>query len=104
LLPGAILCTAVAFDPLTGAFDRRVAFGTITLLIFVRMFTKMRLWPLRGIVLLSMFEVLVLGLGLLRPRLISAARTDWNSAFRSEVCTEATKDAKGRRDNPSKAC
>jgi len=95
LLPGAILCAAVAFDPLTEVFDRRVAFGTIALLIFVRMFNKMRLWPLRGIVLLTMFEVLVLGLGLLRPRLLSSARTDWNKAVGPEACPEATKGVEG---------
>lgn len=95
LLPGAILCTVVALDPLTGAFDRRVAFGTIALLIFVRMFNKMGLFPLRGIVLLTTFEVLVLGLGLLRPRLVSSARTDWNTANCPDACPEATKGIEG---------
>ena len=95
LLPGAILCTVVAFDPLTGAFDRRVAFGTIALLIFVWMFNKICPWSLRGIVLLTTFEVLVLGLGLLRQRLVSSSRTDWNTAVRPEACPEATKDVKG---------
>jgi hypothetical protein len=103
LLPGAILCTVVAFDPLIGAFDRRVAFGTILLLIFVRMFYK--IWPfsLRGILLFTTFEVLVLGLGLLRPRLVSSARTDWNTDVRPEGCPEAMKGVEGGRGNPSKA-
>jgi hypothetical protein len=72
LLPGAILCTAVAFDPLTEVYDRRVAFGMIALPILVRMFYKMCLWSLRGILLLTTFEVLVPGLGLLRHRLVSS--------------------------------
>jgi len=97
LLPGAILCTAVAFDPVTGAFDRRVAFGTALLLIFVRMFYKICPWPLRGIALLTTFEVLVLGLGLLRPRLVSSVRTDWDTAVRPEGCPEATKGVEGGR-------
>ncbi len=95
LLPGAILCTIVAFDPLTGAFDRRVAFGAIALLILVWMFDKICPWSWGGIVLLASFEVLVLGLGLLRQRLVCSARTDWSTAVRPGACPEATKGVEG---------
>jgi hypothetical protein len=70
LLPAAILFAAVAFDPSTAAFDRRSTLAAIALLMCIRVTTgTFPPWQLRGLTLQAAFMVVVIGLGLLRPRL-----------------------------------
>src|SRR5262245_18988695 len=70
LLPAAILFAAVALDPSTAASDRRTALGAIALLMCIRIMTGIfPPWSLRGFTLLASCMIVVLGLGLLRPRL-----------------------------------
>jgi len=71
MVPGAILCVVIALDDGVSAADRRIAAAALLALGLTRMAELP--FAMRGIVLLTQFLVVTVGLGLLRPRLSANA-------------------------------
>jgi len=67
LLVGATLCTAIALDKETGRRERTVAFAALAALT-VSLAVRVP-FPVRGLEMLVQFVVMMVALGLLRPRL-----------------------------------
>jgi hypothetical protein len=70
---GALLCLTIAADELAATRTRLVAVGAVGALALIRVSGIP--FPVRGFGLLAQFLVLVIALGILRPKLENTSRT-----------------------------
>jgi hypothetical protein len=82
MVPGAILCVLVALDDGVSASDRRIAAAALLALGLTRMAELP--FAMRGIVLLTQFLVVTVGLGLLRPHLSAIAAKESEAPIRPQ--------------------
>jgi hypothetical protein len=71
IVVGALLCLTIAADELAATRSRLIAVAAVGVLGFIR--ASGVPFPMRGLELLAQFSVLVIALGLLRPKLETSA-------------------------------
>ena len=86
ILPGTILCLMVALDETAADSDRMIVVASLAALLLMQV-VRVHL-PIRGFELFAEFLVLVVGLGLIRPRLPIASQRTHRSPALSSNCLD----------------